>query len=47
MLNVQKTALTEQRAEEDAFFDDLIARLKERQVFVIDDIKSDQSQQYV
>jgi hypothetical protein len=47
MLNVQKTALTEQRAEEDAFFDDLITRLKERQVFVIDDIRSDQSEQYV
>ena len=47
MLNVQKTALTEQRAEEDTFFEDLIARLKEKQVFVIDDIRSDHSEQYV
>ncbi len=47
MINVKKTALTEQRAEEDAFFDDLSARLKERQVFVIDDIKSDWKADYV
>ena len=47
MINVKKTALTEQRAEEDAFFDDLSTRFKERQVFVIDDIKSDWKPEYV
>jgi len=47
MINVKKTALTEQRAEEDAFFEDLSARLKERQVFLIDDIKSDWKPDYV
>ena len=47
MLGVQKTALTEQRGEEDAFFEDLITRLNQREVFVIDNIRSDHSEQYV
>lgn len=47
MQQVEKDKLIEQRTNDDTFFDEFSTVLKDKQVFVIDDIKSDTSADFV
>ena len=47
MLDQQREALREARTSDDAFFEEFTAILKEKQVFVIDDIRADSSADFI
>jgi len=47
MLEKEREQLRESRAADDGFFEEFSTALKEKEVFVIDDIKSDISFEFV
>lgn len=47
MEQVERDKLVEQRTNDDVFFEEFSTVLKDKQVFVIDDIKSDLSADFV
>lgn len=47
MLETQREALREARGADDGFFEEFSGALKEKQVFVVDDIKADNSADYI
>lgn len=47
MEEVEREKLREQRAADDTFFEEFAQALKDKQVFVIDDIKSDTSADFI
>jgi hypothetical protein len=47
MLEKEREGLREARTTDDAFFEEFSAALKDKEVFVIDDIKSDTSAEFI